>query len=432
MNKFVKYLPMGIIALNAVAEKVQKPNIVIIMADDLGYGDLGCYGNNAINTPHIDQLAKEGIRFTDFHANGPVCSPTRAALLTGKYQQRVGIPGVVTAKKHRHHGLATNEETFAETMRKNGYKTGIFGKWHLGYDTKFNPIEQGFDEYIGFVSGNVDYHSHVDQEGHEDWWHGKTLKKEDGYATDLITIHSINFIKRHKDNPFLLYIPHEAPHYPLQGRTSKAERQIGKKVKNVHGKTKNKAKVYREMIEVMDEGIGKVIKTLRELDIDKKTLILFLSDNGGTTKYADNGALRDGKGSVFEGGHRVPAIAWWPGVIKANQQNRSQLMTMDIFPTLVDLADGEIPENLDGISFKNLLLKDEKMAERDLFWEFKGKFATRRGNWKLILESPNDKPQLFDLANDIGETKNIAPKHPEIVSELHKKLEDWYTEVTPK
>ena len=179
--------------------KNNSPNIIIIMADDLGYGDLSIYGNKKIQTPNIDMLGNDGLLFTDFHSNGTVCSPTRAALLTGKYQQRVGVKGVITAKNHRHVGLSLKEKTFAEIAKQVGYQTAIFGKWHLGYEPKFNPTQQGFDEYIGFVSGNVDYHSHIDQEGYEDWWFGSELKKEQGYSTDLINEHAVDFIKRNKD-----------------------------------------------------------------------------------------------------------------------------------------------------------------------------------------------------------------------------------------
>ena len=193
-----------------------KPNIIIIVADDLGYGDLSIFGNKNINTPNIDKLGLEGIVFTDFHSNGSVCSPTRAALLTGKYQQRVGVSGVITAKNHRDKGLSTDEITFANIAKESGYKTGIFGKWHLGYDPVYNPINQGFDEFIGFVSGNVDYHSHIDQEGYKDWWFDNELNEEVGYSTDLISKHSIDFIKKNKDENFLLYIAHESPHYPFQ------------------------------------------------------------------------------------------------------------------------------------------------------------------------------------------------------------------------
>ncbi|NQT02271.1 MAG: sulfatase-like hydrolase/transferase [Planctomycetes bacterium] len=196
----------------------ERPNIILIMADDLGYGDIGCYGSKKIRTPNIDALARGGLRFTDYHSNCPVCSPTRAALLTGRYQQRCGIEGVVTAAKHRHTGMALEEVTFAEVLKRRGYATGIFGKWHVGYNVEFNPAKQGFDEFIGYVSGNVDYHSHIDQAGFEDWWKNLQKVPEEGYCTDLITKHGVDFIERHKDGPFCLYLPHEAPHYPYQGR----------------------------------------------------------------------------------------------------------------------------------------------------------------------------------------------------------------------
>ena len=200
------------------AQRQEKPNIIIIMADDMGYGDLSSYGSTFINTPNLDKMAAEGIKFTDFHSNGSVCSPTRAALLTGKYQQRLDIDGVVTAKNHRDKGLATIEKTFAEAIKAAGYVTGMFGKWHVGYQTKFNPINQGFDEYIGYVSGNVDYHSHIDQEGYEDWWEGDTLKSEKGYSTDLITKHSVDFIKRHKDILFyfIFLMKHLTGHFKAE------------------------------------------------------------------------------------------------------------------------------------------------------------------------------------------------------------------------
>jgi arylsulfatase A-like enzyme len=198
--------------------KESKPNIIIILADDYGYGDVGCYGSREYNTPHIDALAAGGMRFTDFHSNGVVCSPTRAALLTGRYQQRSGISGVVTAGAHRHTGMDLKEITFAEVLKAEGYVTGLFGKWHLGYAVEYNPVHQGFDEFIGYVSGNVDYHAHLDQTGKEDWWKEDELVPENGYTTDLITTHGVDFIRRHREKPFLLYLAHQAPHYPFQGR----------------------------------------------------------------------------------------------------------------------------------------------------------------------------------------------------------------------
>ncbi|WP_297089354.1 sulfatase [uncultured Draconibacterium sp.] len=437
MNKLKSISIWGLILSLAFAfactkeNVVSKPNIIIIMADDLGYADLSCYGSKTINTPNLDKLAAEGIRFTDFHSNGPVCSPTRAALLTGKYQQRVGIDGVVTAKSHRHVGLAPGEKTFAETFKDAGYATGMFGKWHVGYETKFNPINQGFDEYIGFVSGNVDYHSHVDQEGYEDWWTGDKLVKEKGYSTDLITKHSVGFIKRHKDKPFLLYIPHEAPHGPFQGRNTEARRQIGGKDDPGFNKRDPKEieePIYKEMIEVMDEGIGAVINTLKELELDKNTFVFFCSDNGGISRLADNGPLRGFKASLWEGGHRVSAIAWYPGVIAPNQINDETLLTMDLYPTLAEMIGAEIPQNIDGVSFKNHLLKGEEIPERDLFWSFSGKTALRSGDWKLM-RFKSAEPQLFNLKTDIGETTNVASENPALVEEMLEKIRLWEEDV---
>ncbi|ALJ04177.1 hypothetical protein APS56_03005 [Pseudalgibacter alginicilyticus] len=414
------------------AQKVEKPNIIIIVADDLGYGDLSCYGSTLINTPHLDQMAAEGIKFTDFHSNGSVCSPTRAALLTGKYQQRVGIDGVVTAKQHRDKGLATSEKTFADAFKEAGYVTGMFGKWHLGYKTEFNPINQGFDEYIGYVSGNVDYHSHIDQEGYEDWWQGDKIKNEEGYSTDLITKHSVDFIRRHKDEPFLLFIPHEAPHGPFQGRNSVAERAVGWKN---GAKQKDKMSeeelnnIYKEMVEVMDEGIGEVMETLKKLKLDKNTLVFFCSDNGASQKVGSNGGLRGYKSTLWEGGHRVSAMAWYPGTITPNQINNETIMTMDLFPTILDFVGAEIPEGLDGVSLKDNLVKGNPLPTRDVFWGYIGRKAIRQGDWKLILRNKNADPLLFNLKDDIQERNNLANQHPERVKAMLGKLKVWSEDV---
>ncbi len=417
---------------SCVAQKQDKPNIIIIMADDMGYGDLSCYGSTLISTPNLDKMASEGIKFTDFHSNGPVCSPTRAAILTGKYQQRVGIDGVVTAKHHRDKGLDTSEKTFAEAIKEAGYVTGMFGKWHVGYKTKFNPINQGFDEYIGYVSGNVDYHSHIDQEGYEDWWNGDKIKNEKGYSTDLITEHSVDFIKRHKDEPFLLYIPHEAPHGPFQGRLSKAEREIGWKN---GAKQKDKMSeeelnnIYKEMVEVMDEGVGAVMKTLKDLKLDKNTLVFFCSDNGASQKVGSNGGLRGYKSTLWEGGHRVSAMAWYPGTIAPNQVNNETILTMDLFPTIMDFVGAKKTKNLDGISLKDNLIKGDDLSKRDLFWGYLGRTALRVGYWKLILRNNDAEPLLFNLKDDIQENNNVANEHPDRVKLMVAKIKSWNKEV---
>ncbi len=432
INRLLVVFLVANVFTSCVAQKQDKPNIIIIMADDMGYGDLSCYGSTLISTPNLDKMASEGIKFTDFHSNGPVCSPTRAAILTGKYQQRVGIDGVVTAKHDRDKGLDTSEKTFAEAIKEAGYVTGMFGKWHVGYQKQFNPINQGFDEYIGYVSGNVDYHSHIDQEGYEDWWEGDEIKNEEGYSTDLITEHSVDFIKRHKDEPFLLYIPHEAPHGPFQGRLSKAERTIGWKNGS---KQKNKMSeeelnsIYKEMVEVMDEGVGEVMKTLKELKLDKNTLVFFCSDNGASQKVGSNGGLRGYKSTLWEGGHRVSAMAWYPGTIAPNQVNNETILTMDLFPTIMDFVGAKKTKNLDGISLKDNLIKGDDLSKRDLFWGYLGRTALRVGDWKLILRNNDAEPLLFNLKDDIQENNNVANEHPDRVKLMVAKIKSWNKEV---
>lgn len=408
-------------ANGARRENQKKPNIILIIADDLGYGDLGCYGNERIKTPHIDALAKSGVRFTDYHSNGAVCSPTRAALLTGRYQQRCGIEGVVTAARHRHTGMALNEVTFAEVLKNHGYVTGIFGKWHVGYSAEFNPVRQGFDEFIGYVSGNVDFHSHIDQAGYDDWWKGDRKVPEQGYTTDLITRHGIDFIDRHKNEPFCLYLPHEAPHYPYQGRDDPPERLPGGK-KGKKTKGKEIVRAYKEMVEVMDE-------TVRRLDLERKTFIFFCSDNGAN-KNGSNGALSGYKGSLWEGGHRVPAIACWPGRIKPGTVTCQTVLGMDLFPTMASIAGAKLPMGLelDGVDLLPMLVNDEKLPERTLFWRHGSQKAVRQGPWKLRIQGK--KVELYHLAENLGEKKDLAKIRPERLKMLKDELSAWERDVS--
>ena len=428
MNKF--YICIILLNLfyscNTSNKHNDKPNIILIVADDLGYGDLSIFGNKDILTPNIDKLGLEGVVFTDFHSNGSVCSPTRAALLTGKYQQRVGVSGVITAKNHRDKGLSIDEITFANIAKESGYKTGIFGKWHLGYDPVYNPINQGFDEFIGFVSGNVDYHSHIDQEGYKDWWFDNELNEEVGYSTDLISKHSIDFIKKNKDENFLLYIAHESPHYPFQGRNSEKVREIGKDF--IWGLPENKNEIYKEMIEVMDEGVGKVINLLYELNIDKKTIIFFFSDNGGT-RNGNNGPFRGYKGSLYEGGHRVASMVWSPSIIKKGIQSDETFMTIDILPTISDFIGGNINHTIDGISMKKHMMFSEEINDRILFWEYNSNYAVRKNNWKLLKLIKNNKIELYDLSNDLQEKNDVSALHPDLVKELINEIEKWKKDI---
>lgn len=410
------------------------PNIVLIMADDLGYGGISCYGNTTVHTPNLDLLAANGVRFTDFHSNGAVCSPTRAALMTGKYQQRTGVGGVITAKNHREVGLNLNEITIAEELKKYGYNCGMFGKWHLGYSKKHNPTLQGFDKFTGFVSGNIDYHAHIDQEGYLDWWKNTKIENEEGYSTDLITEYGAKYIKENDPKktgkPFFLYLPHEAPHGPYQRRIDKILREVGK----AGTKPVNKDSIpliYKEMVEVMDEGIGKIIQMLKETEQNENTIVVFISDNGANG-YGNNGNLKGYKGGVYEGGSRVPSIFCYPGIIKKGMINKQIALTMDLLPTLLDFI-GQKPSaaNIDGISLKDNLINQTKLPRRDVFFAYKNKSFIRNGDWKLVrIESENGhKIELYNLSNDIQEKNDVSSVHPELVNKMSGKLELWKIEV---
>jgi len=408
----------------------EKPNIVIIMADDLGYGDISSFGG-WIDTPHLDQLAEEGMRFTNFYASGPVCSPTRAGLLTGRYQQRAGIPGVVYAapNRNRQHGLQMNEVTLAEALREVGYATGMFGKWHLGYERRYNPIHQGFDIYRGYVSGNVDFFAHVDQAGFYDWWDGDQLINEPGYVTHLITKHAVQFIKDHQEEPFLLYMPHEAPHYPYQGSQDEPFRVVGKNTPEAR-EPEQVRRAYIEMVQEMDKGIGQMMHTLDSLGIRDNTIVFFFSDNGAA-QAGSNGDLRGYKGSLWEGGIRVPAIANWPDHIPPASTTDQTAMTIDIMPTALALAGASSSKPFDGVDLSPVILNNTLLEDRALFWHYNNQVALRSGQWKYV-EGLNglEGPGLYNLSKDIAEQNNLVESQPEKLSELKSMFTQWQKDVT--
>lgn len=448
---------LGLVAALATGRAATpRPNIVVIVADDMGYADLSCFGNDRFRTPQLDALAREGLRFTDFHANGPVCSPTRAALLTGRYQQRSGVDEVVFADpargKRDSHGLPPAEVTFAELLQTAGYRTGLMGKWHLGYDPRFNPRRQGFDEFRGYLSGNVDFQSHIDQANIPDWWHGLERVDEPGYTTHLITRHAVRFIEENRSRPFCLYVAHEAPHSPYQGPDDPPVR--GPRAQPAL-QGADIARAYREMVQEMDKGVGEIVATLRRLNLAENTFVFFCSDNGGT-REGNNSPLNGHKGSVWEGGHRVPGVAWWPGRIKPGTTAEIAL-TMDLMPTMLDLAHVSVPagHRLDGISLAPLLLESRPLPARTLFWGYTGRYAVRQGPWKLLVNQPAGEAtkarergknkagggtaagapaagpatQLFHLGDDVGEKRDLAAREAGRVRELQAALAAWRRDV---
>jgi len=426
-------------------KKSNQPNYIIILADDMGYSDIGCFGNKITKTPNLDRMAAQGMLMTDCHSNGAVSTPTRTALLTGRYQQRAGLEGVILENipEHKIAGLQPEEVTFANVLKDNGYKTAIIGKWHVGSLEKYNPLNHGFENFIGFKTGNVDYQSHLDTQADLDWWDGLEKKDMPGYSTELISSSSIDFITKNKNVPFCLYVAHAVPHGPCQSPTDPAFRRMGIKTPlHIMPANYNVQNSRREMIEYLDITIGKMIQKLKELEIDKKTLVVFMSDNGPVIR--DGGSalpLREGKGSAYEGGHRVPGIMYMPGTIKAGSVCNQTVIGMDIFPTMLDMAGIKYKPKikpLDGISLFPII-KGGKIGERTLFWGLGLKYAVREGKWKLV--SIISKPKgsvagqlkkevfLYDLSKDISEQNDLSQSNPVIVKLLEDKLEVWIKDV---
>jgi arylsulfatase A-like enzyme len=401
-----------------------QPNMIVIMVDDMGYGGVSCFDNRNFKTPEIDRLAADGIKLTSYYSNGSVCSPTRAALMTGRYQQRSGCDEVVNADPRvpmHHVGIHDKEWTFAEAMKSAGYATAVFGKWHLGYKPEFNPLKHGFDEFNGFISGNIDAHSHLDRMGTRDWWQGTELKDEPGYHSDLITEHAIDFIDRNKANPFFLYLAHGTPHSPHQARGSKIQRGPDKgklppwAPKEVYGSNPKAGDwLFRHFILPVDEGVGRIRSKLEALGIAGNTMIWFISDNGGTKGNRTISPLTRGtKGSFFEGGIRVPGIVWAPGRAKPGSVSDELILSFDIMPTAMALAGvkGPAGHRLDGRNVAPALFQNKSLPQVKRFWEMKDRGALRDGEWKLVVDGSTT--MLYHMEDDPQEKADLASKYPE-------------------
>ena len=418
----------------------QPPNIILILADDLGFGDLACYGNKIHQTPNIDALASQGIRFTDFHSAGPMCSPTRAAMLTGQYQQRFGrlFDSAISGVRDRDRGLPHEAVTIPELLKPQGYVSACFGKWHLGYRPPWLPCSQGFDVFRGLGSGDGDFHTHIDRSGNEDWWHNDQIEMVEGYTTDLLTQYSVDFISRNRDRPFFLYVPHLAIHFPWQGPNDPPHRQAGKSYHQdkwgVIPNPGNVAPHVKAMIESLDQSVGEIVDRLRKWKLDHNTLVIFTSDNGGYLRYGEsfqnissNGPYRGQKTQLYEGGHRVPAIFWWPKRI-APAVSSATVHSIDLLPTIASLASIS-PEtyNTDGIDLTGHLFNQDRLAKRMLFWRAQSQSAARSGSWKLYRKGKHT--ELYDLANDPGERENLSKSNPQRLAVMQAAWKRWEDDV---
>lgn len=416
---------------------VMRPNFVLIVIDDIGYNDLGFYGSQIHKTPNIDKLAEEGMVFTDFHTNGAVCSPTRASLMTGQYQQRSNVEHAIGFTMDG--GMPLEKQTIAELLEKAGYRSGVFGKWHLGHVSKFGPNDQGFEQSA--VSNNTpDYHTHISREGELDWYKNQVLFDESGYLTDLVTNHSVQFIDDNKEQPFFLFTSHIAAHFPFQGPDDPPHRTIGK----IWHDTKygplpesQYRRAYKDMIEGVDKSVGEVVQALENAGLRENTLIFITSDNGAYSWVGSNYPYRGQKGDLYEGGHRVPAIANWPGHISPNTITDATTMTMDLAPTFASIAGVEFASErqgaFDGIDLSPVLFDEASIRERILFWRFinpyvnSHSYAVRQSGWKYIVE--NGKQFLFNLDMDQTESNNLMNKYPAIAKEMEVEYQNWLEEV---
>ncbi len=415
----------------------RRPNIVFVLVDDVGYGDLGCTGATDIRTPHIDRLAKEGVRFTDFYANAPVCTPSRAAFLTGRWQQRVGLEWALgfTAEQQRRVdgkwveepdklalGLPTSETSVARLLKDAGYATAAYGKWHLGFKPEYSPNRHGFDDYFGVLLGHADYYRHNYFDGTHCLYENEKPVKADGYLTDLLNRRAVEFIKRQGKKPFFLYVPHLACHFPFQP-PDRPEPALTKE--NVYSGTR---KDYAAMLERVDQGVGQMREALEKQGVLDDTLFIFSSDNGGE-RLSDNAPLFHHKTSLWEGGIRVPCVMRWPGRLPKGKVISQPAITMDLTATILAAAGVQPAKErpLDGMNLMPILAGEQKEVERTFFWRIdrsgRKQKAVRHGHWKYVQDGMVE--MLFDLKEDIGERRDLAYRQPETLTKLKRLLADW-------
>ncbi len=420
----------------ATPAKATRPNIVFVLADDLGYADLGCYGGRDAAfgpvSPQLDRLASGGLRFTHGYANSSVCSPTRFSLITGRYQYRLRagaeeplIKGSGASTNPELMGLPPSHPTLPSLLCKAGWRTGLVGKWHLGYPPHFGPLLSGYDEFFGNLSGAVDYFSYTSVDGERDLHDGDKPAQEEGYLTDVITNHACDFIARHAgQQPFLLSVHYTAPHWPWETRDDAPEsKRIGPRINHLDG---GSLAVYQRMIHHMDEGIGRIVETLQKHGVDDNTLVIFTSDNGGE-RFADTWPFVGKKMDLLEGGLRVPLIARWPARIAAGGVTSQPMMTMDWMPTLLAAAgvgaDPAYP--LDGISMLDVLDNPLASKPRPMFWrmKYRDQRAAIDGAWKYLSQDGNE--FLFNIDVDARERANLAAREPERLAALKASFAAW-------
>lgn len=430
-----------------------RPNIVIILADDLGWGDVGAYGSLNNLTPNLDRLAAEGLRFTQGYAGSPTCSPSRFALLTGRYPGRLdgGLQEPLVTRDERS-GIPPEHPTLASLLRDSGYATALFGKWHCGWQPWFGPNKSGFETFWGSHDGAVDYFSHVDTRGEHDLWRDEQpIESEEGYYTDLLSSHAVDYIRDlDRERPFFISLNYNAPHWPWEGPEDRAvSERVTDAVKNGRDTglfhfEGGSLETYHEMVKALDEGIGRVLAALEEQGRSEDTLVIFASDNGGE-RYSFLWPFVGEKGDLEEGGIRVPLILRWPRAIAGSQVTELPVINLDLTATLLEAAgvDPDPDYPLDGVSLLAWLLDGEPAPEHDLLWRTRQQGALRRGRFKLLydrqarplahglfgLDGP--RVRLFDLERDHREKADVSGDHPELTAELLERWQAFDDELLP-
>ena len=426
----------------ATAALARPPNVIIFYADDLGIGDVGCYGCKDIETPNIDALARTGVRFSNYYSAAPVCAPSRAALLTGRYPFRAGVPTNVGSVPGEA-GMPADEITVAELAKSRGYATAAVGKWHLGFSPDTQPNAQGFDFFFGHHAGCIDYYSHMfywrEPYHHDLYRNRQEIHEPGGYMTELITRETVGFIDAHHDQPFLIYVPFNAPHYPMQ-----APERYRKKYAHLPRLRAD----YAALVAALDDAIGTIMARLQHHRLTGDTLVFFMSDNGATVEAraggggGSNGPFREHKFSLFEGGIRMPATVSWPGRLPQNQTRDQLTIATDVLPTIAEAIGAALPADrtIDGRSWLPILQDAKANGHDALFFEWDRQRAVRQGRWKLVCDgliklsnAPEPRPRatgedavfLADIEIDPGETSNLRRQHAEVVERLSKMHDAW-------
>jgi len=418
----------------ALAGKAQQPNIVFILADDLGHADLGVYGQTDFRTPHIDQLAAQGLRFTQAYANSAVCSATRFALITGRYQYRLrgGLEEPIAGASDTI-GLPPSHPTLPSLLKKQGYGTALIGKWHLGYLPAFGPLKSGYDSFFGNYGGAIDYFTHkpgVGPQVKEDLYEGEVPVHQIGYYTDLLGARAVDYVRAQQPNrPFLLSLHYTAPHWPWEGPGDEA---LSREISNIFHYDGGDLATYGRMVEALDASIGRVLKALDEQGLADNTIVIFTSDNGGE-RFSKTWPLTGQKTELLEGGIRVPAIVRWPGRIAPGQVSEQVAISMDWLPTLLAAAGGA-PDPAypsDGQNLLPQLLGQAPVQPRTLLWRYKANAqrAIRSGNWKYLRIAGNE--FLFDVVKDQRERANLVQRYPAKFKELKAQWEAWNQGMLP-